>query len=52
MEDAQPSRCDYCLLTASANRKGEAEELLICKDCGAKGDNILYQKFHIQIHSV
>ncbi|GIY47658.1 zinc finger protein ubi-d4 [Caerostris extrusa] len=35
-EESQPSRCDYCLFTASANRKGEPEDLLVCKDCGAK----------------
>ncbi|GFY74667.1 histone acetyltransferase KAT6A [Trichonephila inaurata madagascariensis] len=36
-EESLPSRCDYCLFTATANRKGEPEDLLICKDCGAKG---------------
>ncbi|XP_035227084.1 histone acetyltransferase KAT6B-like isoform X1 [Stegodyphus dumicola] len=35
-DESHPSRCDYCLFTASANRKGKAEELLVCKDCNAK----------------
>lgn len=28
--------CDFCLQTAAANRRGEPEELLICRDCGNK----------------
>lgn len=28
--------CDYCLQTAANNKKGEREELLVCKDCNAK----------------
>ncbi|ELU13216.1 hypothetical protein CAPTEDRAFT_167868 [Capitella teleta] len=28
--------CDYCLQTASCNRKGAQEDLLICTDCQAK----------------
>ncbi|XP_054718211.1 histone acetyltransferase KAT6B-like [Uloborus diversus] len=35
-KDPKPNRCDYCLLTASANRKGEPEDLLVCKDCSSK----------------
>ena len=34
----EQDQCDYCLQTAAANRKGEPEELLICKDCQAKGN--------------
>lgn len=30
-------RCDYCLQTAAHNRRGKHEDLLICKDCNAKG---------------
>ncbi|XP_046851077.1 histone acetyltransferase KAT6A-like [Xenia sp. Carnegie-2017] len=26
--------CDFCLQTAESNRKGEHEDLLICRDCG------------------
>ncbi|CAL1277690.1 unnamed protein product [Larinioides sclopetarius] len=51
-DESQPSRCDYCLFTASANRKGEPEELLTCKDCGAKAHpscmeytKLLYEKY-------
>ncbi|XP_022087898.1 histone acetyltransferase KAT6B-like isoform X2 [Acanthaster planci] len=35
----QPStdqRCDYCSYNASCNKFGDAEELLICKDCNLK----------------
>ncbi|KAG8180165.1 hypothetical protein JTE90_002291 [Oedothorax gibbosus] len=35
-DESHVSRCDYCLFTSAANRKGEPEELLICKECGAK----------------
>lgn len=28
--------CDFCLQTAASNRRGEAEDLLICRDCGNK----------------
>lgn len=28
--------CDFCLQSAAANRKGEPEALLICRDCGNK----------------
>ncbi|XP_068677105.1 histone acetyltransferase KAT6A-like [Montipora foliosa] len=28
--------CDFCLQTAAANRRGEPENLLICRDCGNK----------------
>lgn len=52
LEDSHPSRCDYCLFTAAANRKGEPEELLICRDCGAKAHpscmeytKLLYESF-------
>ena len=38
MIDGVEPRCDYCLQTSATNRKGEHEELLICKDCQAKGD--------------
>ena len=31
-------RCDFCLLTGECNRKGEPEQLLVCKDCQAKGE--------------
>ena len=34
--DPEP-RCDYCLQTSASNKKGHPEELLICKDCQAKG---------------
>jgi hypothetical protein len=30
-------KCDYCLLTEDCNRNGEEEDLLVCKDCNAKG---------------
>ena len=29
--------CDFCLQTADSNRKGEPEDLLICRDCGNRG---------------
>ena len=29
--------CDFCLQTAENNRKGEPEDLLICRDCGNRG---------------
>lgn len=29
--------CDFCLQTAESNRKGEHEDLLICRDCGNRG---------------
>lgn len=29
--------CDFCLKTSSCNKYGEFEELLMCKDCPAKG---------------
>ena len=29
--------CDFCLQTSQYNRKGEQEDLLICRDCGNKG---------------
>ena len=29
-------KCDYCLSTAAANKEGEPEALLSCKDCGAR----------------
>ena len=29
--------CDFCLKTSSCNRQGLFEELLMCKDCNAKG---------------
>lgn len=51
-EESLPSRCDYCLFTATANRKGEPEDLLTCKDCGAKAHpscmeytKLLYEKY-------
>ncbi|XP_020897473.1 histone acetyltransferase KAT6B isoform X2 [Exaiptasia diaphana] len=28
--------CDFCLQTSECNRKGEQEDLLICRDCGNK----------------
>lgn len=28
--------CDFCLQTAAANRRGEPEDLLVCRDCGNK----------------
>lgn len=28
--------CDFCLQTAESNRRGEPEDLLICRDCGNK----------------
>lgn len=31
--------CDFCLQTSECNRKGEQEDLLICRDCGNKGMN-------------
>ncbi|GAB6032763.1 sterile alpha motif domain containing [Chamberlinius hualienensis] len=31
-----PPKCDYCLLTATCNRLGQPEKLLVCKDCNAK----------------
>ena len=36
-DDSYTENCDYCLQTADNNRKGEREELLVCKDCSAKG---------------
>ena len=30
--------CDFCLKTSSCNRQGLFEELLMCKDCNAKGN--------------
>ena len=33
-------KCDYCLQTAAMNPKGRAEDLLICEDCNAKGENL------------
>ena len=30
--------CDYCQQSADRNPLGEPEELLICKDCGNKGN--------------
>ena len=30
-------RCDFCLLTEDRNKKGDHENLLVCKDCQAKG---------------
>ncbi|XP_077981377.1 histone acetyltransferase KAT6B-like [Glandiceps talaboti] len=35
-EEVIDTKCDYCLLTADCNRRGETEDLLICKDCNAK----------------
>lgn len=35
--ESQDPWCDYCLKTASSNRNGQPEELLVCKDCQAKG---------------
>lgn len=29
--------CDYCKQTSGQNRMGLPEELLVCKDCGARG---------------
>jgi len=29
--------CDYCLKTTESNKNGDREELLVCKDCNAKG---------------
>ena len=29
--------CDFCLQTSQRNRRGEPENLLICRDCGNKG---------------
>ena len=31
--------CDYCQQNADRNPFGEPEELLICKDCGNKGND-------------
>ncbi|KAK2145444.1 hypothetical protein LSH36_681g02021, partial [Paralvinella palmiformis] len=39
--DPEP-RCDYCLQTSASNKKGHPEDLLICKDCQAKGEGILF----------
>ena len=33
----QVARCDFCLKGAECNRLGLPEDLLICKDCFAKG---------------
>ena len=30
-------KCDFCRLPAAKNRHGAREDLLICKDCQAKG---------------
>lgn len=35
--DDQEPRCDFCVQTAASNRNGQPEELLICRDCQAKG---------------
>ena len=37
MYEETEARCDYCLLTSECNRNGQAENLLFCKDCQAKG---------------
>jgi len=29
--------CDFCLQSSSSNKFGKFEELLMCKDCPAKG---------------
>ena len=34
--------CDYCLKTAESNKNGDREELLVCKDCNAKGTFFLF----------
>jgi hypothetical protein len=34
--------CDFCLQTADSNRKGEPEDLLICRDCGNRGEVYIY----------
>lgn len=35
--DDQDPKCDFCVRTAASNRNGQPEELLICRDCQAKG---------------
>ncbi|XP_013413244.1 histone acetyltransferase KAT6B [Lingula anatina] len=35
-ERKSEERCDFCLLPPEYNRQGEAEDLLVCKDCSAK----------------
>ena len=36
----EDKKCDYCLLTSASNRNGDPEELLVCKDCQAKGETV------------
>lgn len=37
LRDTFEPKCDYCEMTATSNKRGEREELLVCKDCSAKG---------------
>ncbi|XP_015917766.1 histone acetyltransferase KAT6B [Parasteatoda tepidariorum] len=51
-EESQPSRCEFCSMTAYPNKKGEPEDLLVCRDCGTKAHpscleytKLLYEEF-------
>lgn len=45
--------CDYCLKTAESNKNGDREELLVCKDCNAKGTFfLLYFRFIYIVYEV
>lgn len=39
-KESKDPKCDYCLQTSASNRNGEPEDLLICKDCQAKGGSL------------
>lgn len=41
-EAAYEPKCDFCQLNSSCNPKGQPEDLLICKDCNAKGKDIIF----------
>lgn len=34
---SEPEKCVTCSLTAQANKHGQFEELLVCKDCNTTG---------------
>ena len=40
---SEPEKCVSCSLTAQANKHGQPEELLVCKDCNTTGKNSFFK---------